>query len=364
MDRVDKLLLFPFLYLVFLGCGMVLSASVSIQSSSSGMVSLFIKHLITIGIGFSCLLICFIMPLEYWQKVIYVLLLACIICLIIVLIPGISSEIKGAKRWLKFPFGFSFQPSFFCKWVLIIYMATSLSKKTPEKIKSFKKGMLPYLIILFVLGLLFLFEPDFGGFAVMVIMSFIMMILAGTRFLYWLIMGIIVSPFFVYMATTKAYRLNRLLAFVDVWKYAQSYSYQIVQSLLSFAAGGIYGKGIGNGVQKLAFLPEAHTDFIFSVIGEELGFLGTTSVVISFIIITIRGFYIAYKSSENSYLCFLATGLTLFVSLEAVFNMLVTLSMAPPKGLPLPFVSYGGTAMLVYFSTMGLLLNISRRVKC
>ncbi|MCX7770336.1 MAG: putative lipid II flippase FtsW [Proteobacteria bacterium] len=364
MERIDKYLLIPFLFLILIGCIMVFSASVSIQSSNTGMVSLFIKHLITIGIGSFFLLVCYFLPLEYWQKIIYYLLIIIVICLVLVLIPGVSNEIKGAKRWLKFPFGFSFQPSFFCKWLLIIYMATSLSKKTPEKIKSFKKGMLPYLIILFVLGLLFLFEPDFGGFAVMVLISFVMMLLAGTRLIYWIAMGAIISPFFVYMVMTKTYRLQRLLAFVDVWKYAQSYSYQIVQSLLSFAAGGITGKGPGNGTQKLMFLPEAHTDFIFSVIGEELGFLGTLSVVIAFIVITVRGFYIAYKLSDNSYLCFLASGLTIFISLEAVFNMLVALSMAPPKGLPLPFISYGGTAMLVYLSSMGMLLNLSRRVKC
>jgi len=364
MFKVDKYLLIPFLYLVLLGCMMVFSASVSIHSSSSGILTLFVKHLITIGFGTLCLLICYFTPLEYWQKIIYVLLIVSIIALILVLVPGISNEIKGAKRWLKFPFGFNFQPSFFCKWVLIIYMATSLSKKTPEKIKSFKKGILPYLIILFVLGLLFLFEPDFGGFIIMSIMSFIMMLIAGTRLIYWLIMGIILSPLLGYIAAMKTYRWNRLLAFIDVWKYAQSYSYQIVQSLLSFAGGGILGKGIGNGIQKLSFLPEAHTDFIFSVIGEELGFLGTISVVVSFLIIMTRGFYLAYKLTDNSYLCYLACGLTLFVSLEAAFNMLVTLSMAPPKGLPMPFVSYGGTAMMVYFSTMGLLLNISRRVKC
>lgn len=364
MEKIDKYLLFPFLFLITIGCIMVFSASVSIQSSSTGIVSLFVKHLITIGIGTIFFMLCYFLPLEYWQKIIYLLLIIIIICLILVLIPGVSNEIKGAKRWLKFPFGFSFQPSFFCKWLLIIYMATSLSKKTPEKIKSFKKGILPYLIILFVLGLLFLFEPDFGGFAVMVLISFIMMLLAGTRLIYWIAMGIVISPFFVYMIMTKTYRFQRLLAFVDVWKYAQSYSYQIVQSLFSFAAGGITGKGPGNGTQKLMFLPEAHTDFIFSVIGEELGFLGTLSVVIAFIVITVRGFYIAYKLSENSYLCFLACGITIFISLEAVFNMLVTLSMAPPKGLPLPYVSYGGTAMLVYLSSMGMLLNLSRRAKC
>lgn len=364
MEKIDKMLFFPFLFLVLVGCITVFSASVSIQSSSAGMLSLFGKHLITIGIAFIAFIIGLVLPLEAWQKIIYVLLIIIIICLILVLIPGISNEIKGAKRWLKFPLGFSFQPSFFCKWLLIIYMANSLSKKTPDKLKSFKMGILPYLVILFVLGLLFLGEPDFGGFMVMLLMSFIMMLIAGTRLLYWLIMGIIVSPFIVYIGMTKAYRLNRLLAFMDVWKYAQSHSYQIIQSLYSFAAGGFFGVGPGSGKQKLFFLPEAHTDFIFSVIGEELGFIGTFAVALSFLIITVRGFYIALKLSDNNYLCFLACGMTLFISLEAAFNMLVTLSMAPPKGLPLPFVSYGGTAMVVYFATMGILLNLSRRVRC
>jgi cell division protein FtsW len=360
LEKTDKLLLYPFLALILLGSLMVFSAGINIKAGS-GFLSLFMKHMLILGIGFGLFFIGVFLPLDTWQKLIYPLIFITLLLLVLVLFPGISPTIKGAKRWLKLPFGFSFQPSFLCKWVLVMYMAISLSRKSPEKLKSFKKGLLPYLFILFVLGLLFLGEPDFGGFFVVCAMSFIMLLIAGTRLIYWIAMALIASPFIAYIAIYKEYRLNRLLAFMDVWKYAQSYSYQVVQSMYSFAAGGIKGVGLGLGRQKLAFLPEAHTDFIFSVIGEELGFLGTLFVVICFAIITIRGFYIALKHSENNYFCFLTCGLTLFISFEALVNMCVSISLAPPKGLPLPFLSYGGTAMIIYMLCMGILMNLSRR---
>ncbi len=213
-----------------------------------------------------------------------------------------------------------------------------------------------------VLGFLFLKEPDFGGFVVISALTVIMLLIAGTRIRYWIAMVVVAAPFLVYLGINEDYRLKRLLAFKDVWKYSQSYSYQIVQSLYSFAAGGISGAGLGQGSQKISFLPEASTDFIFAVIGEEIGFIGSLLVVLCFMTITLRGFYIALRLSHNLYLCYLACGLTLFMSLEAIINIAVTLSLAPPKGLPLPFVSYGGTAMLFYMCSMGMLMNISRRM--
>lgn len=360
MEKIDKLLFYPFIILVVLGTVMVFSAATNV-SSVNGYTGLFIKHLLIVFISSGFLLLGLTLPVEIFQKYIYLLLLLAIFLLVLLLFPGVGVSVKGAKRWLKLPFGISFQPSFFAKWVLLVFMASSLSRKTPEKLKSFKKGILPYLIILGVLGLLFLGEPDFGGFIVISFMSVIMLVIAGTRIFYWFVMIALVSPFIFYMAYSESYRLKRILAFTDIWKYSQSYSYQVVQSLFSFAAGGIGGVGIGDGKQKLSFLPEAHTDFIFSVIGEELGFIGTFSVVICFIIITLRGFYIGVKHSENLFLCYLACGLTLFISFEALFNMAVSISLAPPKGLPLPFLSYGGTAMVMYTFSMGILLNLSRR---
>ncbi|GAB4434337.1 MAG: putative lipid II flippase FtsW [bacterium] len=360
MEKLDKLLLVPFAFLVFLGSVMVFSASANVYST--GNLTLFFKHILWVTIGCGLLLFTLIIPVEAYQKYIYLMLFVVLILLVILFIPGVGRTVKGAKRWISFSF-IQFQPSFLAKWVLLVFIASSLSKKVPEKIKSFKKGILPYLIILGVLGILFLKEPDYGGFVVITAMSVIMLIIAGTRIRYWFLMGLIAAPFFVYMIYSKSYRLNRLLAFTDIWKYSQTYSYQIVQSLLSFAAGGLTGAGIGQGKQKLLFLPEAHTDFIFAVIGEELGFIGAFLVVICFLVIALRGFYIAIKLSENLYLCYLACGMTLFITFEALFNIAVSVCLAPPKGLPLPFLSYGGTAMLTYMASMGILLNLSRRAR-
>lgn len=360
MEKVDKVLLIPFLCLLLIGCFMVFSASTNVNTNITPM--LFFKHLLWLSFGFVVLFLCLITPVEIYQKYIYWLLLVTLLLLAVLLIPGFSKTINGAKRWFSLG-GISFQPSFLAKWVLLVYIASSLSKKQPEKLKTFKRGILPYLIILFILGVLFLKEPDFGGFIVISTMTVIMLIIAGTRIRDWIISLMIFLPFFIYMAKYKKYRIKRLLAFTNIWEYSQSYSYQIVQSLYAFAAGGLTGEGIGKGNQKLSFLPEAHTDFIFAVIGEEMGFIGTLFVVVCFLIITLRGFYIALKLSNNTYLCYLACGMTLFISFEALFNFAVTVSLAPPKGLPLPFLSYGGTATVTYMATMGVLLNLSRRAE-
>ncbi|MCX7990762.1 MAG: putative lipid II flippase FtsW [Proteobacteria bacterium] len=357
-------MLFPFVFLLSIGAIMVLSAGTSLKGDNQ-FSALFIRHLAMIMLGFFALLLALLIPLEKWQDNIYWLLLLAIFLMILVLFPGIGVAVKGAKRWINTPFGVRLQPSFICKLVLIMFMASSLSKKTPEKLTSFKKGVLPYIIIIFILGLLFMGEPDFGGFFVVLTISFLMLIIGGTPFRYWftMISGLMI-PGLIYLANSQSYRAARIKAFLDIWRHQEGASYQIVQSLYSFAAGGITGMGIGMGRQKISFLPEAHTDFIFAVVGEEMGFVGCLTVLTAFLFITIRGLIISIKlCDKNNYFALLACGITLFISLEAVINMLVTLSLAPPKGLPLPFVSYGGTATICYMFAVGLLLNLSRRAE-
>lgn len=343
---------------------MVLSAGISLKGDQQ-FSALFIKHIGILILGFFALVTALLMPVEKLQEYIYLLLLIAIILMLLVLLPGVGVTVKGAKRWLNTPVGIRLQPSFICKLILIIFMASSLSKKTKEKLTSFKKGVLPYLIIIFILGLLFMGEPDFGGFFVVLAISLIMLIVGGTPIKYWFgIIVVLLIPAILYLSKSEGYRAARIKAFKDIWKYQDGASYQIVQSLYAFAAGGIKGLGIGMGRQKIGFLPEAHTDFIFAVIGEEMGFLGCVSIIIAFLFITIRGFIIALKfCDKNNFFALLAFGITLFISFEAVFNMLVTLAMAPPKGLPMPFISYGGTATICYMFSIGLLLNLSGRLK-
>ncbi len=343
---------------------MVLSSGVSLKGEGQ-FISLFFRHLTMLAIGTIALLFALFIPLEKWQNNIYWLLLLSIILMVLVLFPGIGATVKGAKRWINTPFGFRLQPSFICKLILIMFMASSLSKKNPEKLTSFKKGILPYLIIIFILGLLFMAEPDFGGFFVVLTIALVMLLVAGTSLKHWLsiVLGIGI-PAVLYLAYSQNYRAARIKAFLNIWKHQEGASYQIVQSLYSFAAGGITGAGFGGGRQKMSFLPEAHTDFIFAVIGEETGLVGSLLVGFAFLMITLRGFMIAIKiCDKNSFHSLLACGITLFISLGAVLNMLVNLSLAPPKGLPLPFISYGGTATICYMFAIGLLLNISRRAE-
>ena len=242
---------------------------------------------------------------------------------------------------------------------LVIYMAHSLAKKQ-EKIRSFKLGFIPYMVVLAILLFLLLLQPDLGSALTLGAVAMVMLLVAGTRLSYLFSVVILAVPFLYFAIMHVDYRRKRILAFLNPWEDPTNTGFQIIQSWIAFGTGGLFGNGLGEGKQKLFFLPEAHTDFIFSVVGEELGFAGVLVVSAMFLLLILRGFRAALAAPDD-FGRHLAFGISLLLGLEAFVNMGVVMGMLPTKGLALPFLSYGGTSLLTTLLAIGILLNISSR---
>mgnify|MGYP001157285908 FL=1 len=285
------------------------------------------------------------------------MLIIAFVLLVAVLIPGVGIEKNGARRWLQLP-GTTFQPSEFAKIALIIALAHYCEKKG-RKMSSFKHGLvLPSIGIGIFLVLIFL-EPDWGSTALMAAVCGLMLFLAGTKIRYMLLPVITLIPLAGYLLSQNTVRLNRIMSWLDPEGTKQGVGYQAWQSLIALGSGGGTGLGLGNGRQKLGFVPEHQTDFIFSVIGEELGLIATMAVVVAFALFVICGVYIALKSSDV-FGFLLGAGLTLLIGFQAFINIGVVTSTLPNKGLPLPFISRGGTNLVVMLFCVGVLLSIAR----
>lgn len=297
---------------------------------------------------------------HFWRRWAVPLLLISLALLVLVLIPGIGGKVKGASRWIRLP-GFNLQPSEFTKLALIMYMAYSIDKKQ-DRIRSLTAGFLPYMIVLMVLLGLLLKQPDMGSALTMAAVTVTMLFAAGTRLVFILGTGMVALPFLVYLVANSAYRLKRIKAFLNPEQDPTGIGWQIIQSKYAFGAGGLFGQGLGEGKQKLFYLPEAHTDFILSVVGEELGFVGVLVIAGIFFVLVQRAMRIA-MSAHDSFGRFLALGIAVLFGIQASVNMCVVTGLFPTKGLALPFLSYGGSSLLVSLFAVGILLNISAGLK-
>jgi cell division protein FtsW len=293
---------------------------------------------------------------HHLRKLAVPFLLFCVVLLAMVLIPGIGSHVGGAARWIRLG-PVSVQPAEVAKLGLVIYMAHSLAKKK-EKVKSLANGFIPYMIVLALLLALLLLQPDLGSALAMGAVAMVMLLVAGTRLTYLVSIAIIAAPFLYYAVMNVDYRRRRILAFLNPWEDPTNTGFQIIQSWIAFGTGGLGGNGLGQGKQKLFFLPEAHTDFIFAVVGEELGYAGVFVVTAMFLVLILRGIRTSLAAPDD-FGRFLAFGLTLLLGLEAFVNIAVVMGMVPTKGLALPFLSYGGTSLLMTLLATGMLLNIS-----
>jgi cell division protein FtsW len=257
--------------------------------------------------------------------------------------------------------GFSFQPSELAKIALIIYMAYSLDKKQ-EKLKSFFTGFLPYMVVLALLIAILLMQHDLGASLTLGVVALAMLFVAGSRPRYILGMFVMAIPFIYYAILTKAYRLARIKVFLNPWQDPTNSGFQIIQSWLAFGTGGIFGQGLGEGKQKLFYLPEAHTDFILSVVGEELGFIGVIVIAAMFFLLVQRSIRVALQA-EDDFGRFLAFGIAMLLGIEGFVNMGVVTGLLPTKGLALPFISYGGSSLIITLFAVGVLLNVSSRMR-
>jgi cell division protein FtsW len=277
--------------------------------------------------------------------------------LMILSVIGFGHTGGGAARWLAIG-PVHVQPSEAAKLALILWLAYSLEKKR-DKVKSFSIGMLPHLIMAGCLMLLCLKQPDFGGAAVLLLLTFTMLFVAGARLGYLLGAAMLGVVFAVWAVRFTAYRWERMLAWFNMADHRQDLAYQPFQAVMSFGSGEATGLGVGKGLQVL-YLPEAHTDFIAAIVGEELGFLGVLALCAVFLVIVARGVKIAL-SADDEYGQYIAFGISMLFGVQALINISVAMSMLPTKGLTLPFVSYGGSSLLVCSVAMGVLLSISRR---
>lgn len=315
------------------------------------------RHLVFVAIGFAGMAVA--ARLDYHRLadplLFRTIVIVCLAMLIAVLIPGLGDERKGAQRWLVIA-GQSFQPSEFAKFGLILLLAVKLSANQ-EHIKSFFRGFLPPMFIASVFVGLVLLEKDLGVPVVMLAVSFLMVMVAGTRWIYILGSTVPALAGIVALAYTSPYRMRRLLAFLDPWSRREQEGWHLIQSLAAFARGGVFGQGPGASQQKLHYLPEAHTDFIFAIWGEEMGLVGTLVVVGLYMVFILAGLKIA-MCARDLFGTLLAGGIVALVGLQATINMAVTTGLLPTKGLTLPFVSYGGTSMMTFLVCAGVLISV------
>ncbi len=357
-NQYDAVLFLPVLFLVGIGIVMVYSASSTMASEEFGSQYFFVKKQVIFSlIGIAAMITSARTPLKILWKIAYPLLLLSLILLCAIqMFNFLRITAGGASRWINLGF-FSCQPSELARFAIVIYLAYSLTKKQ-EKLDDFTIGFLPHLLIVLAFTALIVVQPDFGSVIIIAAVAWVMMFIGGVRIGHLMICAFGTSPFLYYLLIGESYRLQRILSFLDPWKYASDSGYQTVHSLMAFGSGGICGAGIGDGFQKLFYLPESHTDFIFSIIGEELGLIGVFVILCLYGVIIYRGFQIALKQVAL-FPKFLAIGLTTTLAIQICVNMGVALALLPTKGLALPFLSYGGTSLLLNMLSIGILMKIS-----
>ena len=347
-----------FFLFICLGIIMIYSSSgvYALQQLGDSMYYLN-RHLLFLAAGF--ILTFFVMAMDYrdLRKMAKPLLMIAVFLLVLVLIPHIGKASFGARRWFKVG-PFQFQPSEFAKVVLLIYVADYLTRKQ-NKITDFKQGLLPLILVLGVICLLIVKQPDLGNSFLAASIVLILSFMAGAQLKHLAGLGLLAMPVLYYLIAKVPYRMARILAFLDPWQDPQGAGFQLTQSQMALGSGGLLRVGLGKSMQKLFYLPAAHTDFIFSIIGEELGLVGTAAVVVLFAVFIWQGARIA-KRTKDPFGYYLAVGIVAMLGLQTVVNIGVSIGAFPTKGLPLPFVSYGGSALIFNMAAVGLLLNISR----
>jgi cell division protein FtsW len=359
-QRLDLVLFLPALALALIGYVMITSASMDVVSIKFGDPFYQSKRqLLFLLLGGISLIICLLMPVTVWDKQSGWLLLIAILLLIAVLLPGLGRNVNGSTRWI--PIGpLSLQPSEFAKMAVVIFMAGYLVRRQ-EEVRTQFSGFLKSLVVLGMFIVLFLLEPDFGAVVVMMASILGMFFLSGMRKLHIGLVTVAAGALGTMTIFAAEYRVKRLMTYLDPWSDPFGSGYQLTQAQIAFGRGGWFGEGLGQSMQKLFYLPEAHTDFVYSVLAEEWGAAGALVVVVLYAILIVRGLKVGQKSEAlgRQYAAYLAYGLVLLIAAQAMINIGVNLGLLPTKGLTLPFVSYGGSSMLACSASLGILLRIS-----
>ena len=341
-----------------LGLGVVMAGSTGPALNAGMMRYRVFKH--TLWVAFSVIALFATYSIDYHKlrRLSFALLLLAIGLLVGVLFVG--ARINGATRWYRIGGSLSFQPSEFLKLALCLYMADFLSREQ-ERVRTFFKGFFQPVLIMSVAFILILRQPDFGTALLIAVVTFAMLFVAGIRIIHVMPALVASVPLLVYIVTDVPYRVQRILTFLDPWADPQGSGYQVIQSLLALGSGGPFGRGLGNSMQKLFYLPEAGNDFVFAILGEELGFVGCAGVLLLYVLLFWFGMRVALRAPDR---CgsLLAFGLTLTIGLQAVVNVAVVTSSAPTKGIALPLVSAGGSALVATMAAIGLILNVASHI--
>ncbi len=345
--------------LLALGLVMVASASVAQAEKITGEpFYFFYRQLVfaTAGGGLALLMLC--VPMQLWERLSFPLYLFALLLLVLVLVPGVGITVNAARRWIDLGV-LRLQASEPARLALIVFVAGYIARRQAQLQHSFRGLALPLLALLPPCALL-LVEPDFGATAILMGVVFLMLFLGGARVGFYAILIAVAASMLAAIAVAAPYRLKRLLNFTDPWADVENGGWQLAQSLIAVGRGEWAGVGLGNSVQKLLYLPEMHTDFIFAILAEELGLLGIAALLVAFGVVIWRGFRIGRNAevAGRRFQAYLAYGLTSWIGLQALINMAVNLGLLPTKGLTLPLLSYGGSSLLTVCAMFGLLLRI------
>jgi cell division protein FtsW len=358
----DRSLAWAALLLMAIGVVMVYSASIATAEASrytgANAAYFLLRHALYLGAALAAALAVFLLPVRFWQKCAPLAFLASLALLVLVLVPGIGREVNGARRWLDLG-GLTLQPSELVKLAVVLYAADYTVRKHAV-LKSFRRGLLPMLGVMMFVSWLLLREPDFGALVVIAATAFGILFLGGMNGRHFAALVAMLTTGFALLVLTSEYRMQRIFGFMDPWTDPFGRGYQLSHALIAFGRGEFLGVGLGASVEKLFYLPEAHTDFLLAVIAEELGFLGVAAVIALFSWIVLRAFAIGRQAAlrERHFAALAAQGIGVWLGFQALINMGVNMGLLPTKGLTLPLMSFGGTGLLANSVALALLLRI------
>ena len=358
MKKYNKLLLLAVILISLFGLLMIYSSSnIWAEYKYNDPYKYLKSQAIFLIIGYILMIIISKFPYQNYKKLANIIFLTCTIMLILVLIPGIGTVRNGSRSWFGIG-SLGLQPSEFTKLGLIIFTSKYLANNTKE-LKDIKKGVLPILGVLFLIFGLIMLEPDFGTGVVIVMTIIVLLFISGVKMNFFIKIGILGLIGIIVLILIAPYRLERIVSFINPWTDPLGSGFQIIQSLYAIGPGGLLGLGFGNSIQKHFYLPEPQTDFIFAIISEEFGFLGILIVATLFITIIYSGLKISKKGQDN-FGKFLSFGITFGLAFQTILNLMVVVGLLPVTGVTLPFLSYGGSSLLISLINMGILLNIDK----
>ncbi|HQV88635.1 MAG: putative lipid II flippase FtsW [Nitrosomonas sp.] len=361
MTDYDQALVWSTLLLLSIGLIMIYSASIAIAEAQFGAeraTHYLLRHGIYLGVGLLLGFITFQVPMQIWQRYTVYLFMASASLLVLVLVPGIGHEVNGSQRWIPL-YVVNLQPSEFMKFFMILYAADYVNRKAAD-LNYLLKGFLPITIVMAIVGFLLLLEPDFGAFFVVTTLAMSILFLGGVSLKIFIGLISILAVGLYGLILSSPYRLDRVVAFMDPWADPYGKGYQLSHALIAFGRGEWLGVGLGGSVEKLFYLPEAHTDFLLSVLAEELGFVGVVAVIILFIWLITRAFIIGRLAAklEAPFSALVAQGIGIWIGIQALINMGVNMGVLPTKGLTLPLLSFGGSSITANCIALAVLLRI------